>query len=79
MVSGRIVYNLVHVLKGGRYDYSELFNTANARYRSFMLLLMAFFGVRSSIMCSDKEANFLGSTAMVGEWFGVGFSDTRCP
>ncbi|KAF9450633.1 hypothetical protein P691DRAFT_700780 [Macrolepiota fuliginosa MF-IS2] len=26
------------------YDYTELFNTANARYRSFMLLLMAFFG-----------------------------------
>ncbi|KAF5363898.1 hypothetical protein D9756_000210 [Leucocoprinus leucothites] len=26
------------------YDWSELFNTRNARYRTFMLLLMAFFG-----------------------------------
>jgi len=27
-----------------RWDYSELFNTPNARYRSFMMLLMGFFG-----------------------------------
>ncbi|TRM68230.1 general substrate transporter [Schizophyllum amplum] len=26
------------------YDYSELVNTADARYRTFMMLLMAFFG-----------------------------------
>ncbi|KAI4520376.1 general substrate transporter [Schizophyllum commune] len=26
------------------YDYSELVNTPNARYRTFMMLLMAFFG-----------------------------------
>ncbi|KAJ7167524.1 major facilitator superfamily domain-containing protein [Mycena filopes] len=26
------------------YDYSELFNTPNARYRTFLMTLMAFFG-----------------------------------
>ncbi|KAF9266336.1 general substrate transporter [Marasmius fiardii PR-910] len=26
------------------YDYSELFNTANARYRTYMMLMMGFFG-----------------------------------
>jgi Na+/melibiose symporter-like transporter len=26
------------------WDYSELFNTRNARYRTFMMLLMGFFG-----------------------------------
>lgn len=27
-----------------RWDYSELVNTRNARYRTFMMLLMGFFG-----------------------------------
>ena len=33
-----------------RWDYSELVNTRNARYRTFMMLLMGFFGVLLSLI-----------------------------
>ncbi len=36
-----------------RWDYTELFNSRNARYRTSMMLLMGFFGVTIlSIYCN---------------------------
>ncbi|KAJ7215631.1 general substrate transporter [Mycena rebaudengoi] len=41
------------------WDYSELVNTRNARYRTFMMLLMAFFGQLLRFSLSSSASYFL--------------------
>ncbi|KAG6817891.1 hypothetical protein H0H87_001723 [Tephrocybe sp. NHM501043] len=50
------------------WDYSELFNSPNARYRTFMMLLMGFFGA-SELDHSDIHSLM---SAAVKQWSGNG-------
>lgn len=49
------------------WDYSELFNSSNARYRTFMMLLMGLFGV--SLCCPLKIVHQL---FLLQQWSGNG-------
>jgi hypothetical protein len=52
-----------------RWDYSELVNTRNARYRTFMMLLMAFFG-QVRIFSSHSTRFCLILFVITGQWTG---------